>query len=150
MTRNELKGFIKEMMINEMRIRRSDRYVEPERVRIARAVQSLKDKEAAKAQFAARDVEMLAKLDAQPKDVEYYMTRLRRIDANFKKQSKQIEEFENMINQVPDSDDPMESLTKRIELQKLKIRAEINRLETALVFQDFKAETEQFLKQSKV
>ena len=150
MTRNELKGLIKNVVLNEMRIRKSDRYVAPERVRIAQAVQSVKDKEQQKAQRVAKDAEMLAKLDQQPKDVEYFDRQYVNVKARIDKLSAKIEELENQMAIAANIPDRMEALNRQIDLVKIKIPLEIKRLEEFQNLEEIKVELEKILKQSKI
>lgn len=134
-------------MVGEMRVRKT---VDSRNIKIDPAmVQSVKAQmtaDALRAKLKAADDEKVKQMDLAPKSVAYYMSRLKNINHNFKKQSAHIQELENKINQVPDSGNPMETLENRINLQKEKMKAEIDRLETALIFQDFKKEADEFIK----
>jgi len=150
MTRGELKNLVKDVILNEMRVRRT---IEPQRVTIAKALQTIRDREAGEVKKKSRsdaDAVKAGEIGARPKDSEYYRRQIINIQYRFNQLTDKIKDVESKISQVDDVQNPEESLQRKVELLKTKIQLEIDRLKEAQNFQEVKSEIEKFLNKSKV
>jgi len=145
MTRGELKNLVTDIILNEMRVRKT---IEPPRVRFA--LQTIRDREAEKKSQSDADAVKAAEIDARPKDSEYYRRQIVNIEYRFNQLTEKIKDVESKISQVDDVQNPEKALQLKVELLKTKIQLEIDRLKEAQNFQEVKGKVEKFLNKSEV